>query len=169
MKHIRKQINIIENKSFSDSDSEEKQSVVPFSNNDNSNEIFKLETISYLNDNQVNTFLSIDESVNYYEAKLDNNNNESIVNYIKKLLDINSFDNMGILFKIYFVNKIFRCLLNSKNFLTSNIIFMNTVKNKIKELELEYSLITFAETNLTKSFIKTLKNMKELIASIEKN
>jgi ribosomal protein S3AE len=46
---------------------------------------------------------------------------------------------------------------------------MTAVKNKIKELESDKILIQFAETNLTKDFIKTLKKMNELIDSIEKN
>jgi hypothetical protein len=177
MKYIMKQINMMENNydntfdimnqndSFSDSDNNESY----LTESDKNNEIFKLETISYLNDNQVNKFLSIDESFNYEENKLDYNNKESVVSYIKKLLDVNSDNNMGVLFKIYFVNKIFKCLLNATNFLATNLNFMTAVKNKIKELESEKAIIKFAETNLTKHFIKTLKSMKELIASIEKN
>jgi len=136
---------------------------------DINNEIFRLETMSYMNDNQVNNFLSIDESVTLEESKLDFNSTESILIYIKKLLDVNLGNNMGILFKIYFANKIFKCLLSSKNFLATNLNFMSIIKNKIKELESEEVIIKFTETNISKDFIKTLEKTKELIDSIEKN
>jgi len=136
---------------------------------DINNEVFRLETLSYMNDNQVNEFLNIDEIVTQEERKLDYNNEVSVVNYIKKLLDINSYNNMGLLFKIYFINKMFKCLLNATNFLACTLGFMTTVKNKIKQFESEKSIIKIVESNLTKDFIKTLEKTKELIASIEKN
>lgn len=161
MKDIMKEINMMEHKdSFSDSDE-------PYENN---NEIFRLEVMSYLNDNQVNNFLNIDEIVSTIEDKvLDYDNKEQVVKFISYMLNINNTDDLPTLGKIYFTNKLFKFILNCKNFLSENRKFMVTVKNKIIELEQESPLIKFAKINLTQDFIKTLKMTKELIASIEKN
>ena len=145
--------------SFSDSDE-------PYENN---NEIFRLEVMSYLNDSQVNSFLNLDENVCNSEDKvLDYNNKEQVVEHISSMLNINNTD-IPTLAKIYFTNKLFKFMLNCKNFLATNPKFMVTVKNKISELEQESQLIKFAKINLTQDFIKTLKMTKEIIASIEKN
>ena len=87
---------------------------------------------------------------------------------ISSMLNINNTD-IPTLAKIYFTNKLFKFMLNCKNFLATNPKFMVTVKNKISELEQESQLIKFAKINLTQDFIKTLKMTKEIIASIEKN
>ena len=160
MKDIMKEIDMMEHKdSFSDSDE-------PYENN---NEIFRLEVMSYLNDNQVNSFLNLDENVCNSEDKvLDYNNKEQVVEHISSMLNINNTD-IPTLAKIYFTNKLFRFILNCKNFLSENRKFMGVVKGKIIELEQESQLIKFAKINLTQDFIKTLKMTKELIASIEKN
>lgn len=160
--NMMKEIDMMEHKdSFSDSDE-------PYENN---NEVFRLEVMSYLNDNQVNSFLNLDENVCNSEDKdkvLDYNNKERVVEHISSMLNINNTD-IPTLSKIYFTNKLFKFMLNCKNFLATNPKFMITVKNKISELEQESPLIKFAKINLTQDFIKTLKMTKELIASIEKN
>jgi hypothetical protein len=159
---IMKEINMIEHEhkdSFSDSDE-------PYENN---NEIFRLEVMSYLNDSQVNSFLNIDEEVSISEDKvLDYNNKEQVVEHISGMLNINNTD-IPTLAKIYFTNKLFKFMLNCKNFLATYSKFMVTVKNKIIEIEQDSVLIKFTKINLTQDFIKTLKMTKELIASLEKN
>jgi hypothetical protein len=146
--------------SFSDSDE-------PYENN---NEIFRLEVMSYLNDSQVNSFLNMDENVSTNEDKIvDYDNKEQVVEHISSMLNINNTDDIPTLGKIYFTNKLFKFMLNCKNFLATYPKFTVTVKKKIIEIEQEATLIKFAKINLTQDFIKTLKMTKELIASIEKN
>lgn len=162
MQDIMKQIKTMEeNYSDSFSDSDEK-----YESND---EVFKLEVLSYLNDDSVNNFLTMDENVSKIKDNvLDYNNKEQVVTFISQMLDINNSNDLSTLGKIYFTNNLFKFILKCKKFLKTNPMFMATVKNKINELEHESTLIKFAKINLTYDFIKTLKTTNELIASIEK-
>jgi hypothetical protein len=162
IKAIMKEINMMEHEhkdSFSDSDE-------PYENN---NDIFRLEVMSYLNDSQVNNFLNMDETVHTNEENIvDYDNKEQVVEYISNVLNINNTD-MPTLGKIYFTNKLFKFLLNCKNFLVTYPKFMVVVKKKIIEIEQDSVLIKFTKINLTQDFIKTLKMTKEFLASLEKN
>lgn len=111
MQDIMKQIKTMEeNYSDSFSDSDEK-----YESND---EVFKLEVLSYLNDDSVNNFLTMDENVSKIKDNvLDYNNKEQVVTFISQMLDINNSNDLSTLGKIYFTNNLFKFILKCKNFL----------------------------------------------------
>ena len=131
-------------------------------------EIYRLEVMSHLDDEQIIIYLEYIEKITEIEKTLDNNNTNQLVSYIKMMLDYtcNFKNKVG---KIYFANKLFKTLTNVTILFTNNPHFRKTVLNKIEEFQHESYITKELNLNLSTDFLKTLVQTYEHIINLNKN
>ena len=127
---------------------------------------YRMEVMSYLNDEQMDYFLEKMEYIDDQEKNLDIKNKKDITMYVGQLLNfVNNASNNMI--KYYVVFKMFTFLLKCDDFLHQHDNFRNIVYKKANQL-LENDLVIFQSTGLELSneLSKILYKMKDFIEKI---
>lgn len=127
---------------------------------------YRMEVMSYLNDEEMDYFLEKMEYINDQEKNLDIKNKKDITMYVGQLLNfVNNASNNMI--KYYVVFKMFTFLLKCDDFLHQHDNFRNIVHKKANQL-LENDLVIFQSTGLELSneLSKILYKMKDFIEKI---
>ena len=127
---------------------------------------YRMEVMSYLNDEEMDYFLEKMEYINDQENNLDIKNKKDITMYVGQLLNfVNNASNNMI--KYYVVFKMFTFLLKCDDFLHQHDNFRNIVYKKANQL-LENDLVIFQSTGLELSneLSKILYKMKDFIEKI---
>jgi hypothetical protein len=140
----------------------------PVENIDVVDEHYRLEVMSHLDDNQMIVFSNTLDKINELEKNNNYKDKEIIIKYIKNMLDF-STENKNKVAKIYIANKIFKYILNIKQFLIGNMGFRNTVSNKIKEFQEDKFITEQLGLDLSMDFMVTLYNVDVFLKEINKN
>jgi hypothetical protein len=129
---------------------------------------YRMEIMSYLNDNEIIYFLEKMEQLDKIETTLQSTVNKDITNYIKVILDsIGSSPNKMI--RYYLVNKMFNFIMQIKQFLETNQNFRVIVYKKINELQDDLYIIQTAGLQFSKEITSTFEDCKKFIDDIEKS
>jgi hypothetical protein len=127
---------------------------------------YRMEVMSYLNDEEMDYFLEKMEYIDDQEKNIDFKNNKGITMYVGQLLNfVNNASNNMI--KYYVVFKMFTFLLKCDDFLNQHDNFRNIVYKKANQL-LENDLVIFQSTGLELSneLSNILYRMKDFIEKI---
>jgi len=127
---------------------------------------YRMEVMSYLNDEQMDYFLEKMEYIDDQEKNLDIKNKKDITLYVGQLLNfVNNANNNMI--KYYIVFKMFTFFLKCDDFLNQHDNFRNIVHKKANQL-LENDLVIFQSTGLELSneLSNILYRMKDFIEKI---
>jgi len=150
-----------------ENNSEQKTDLIEIEQNENNN-YYKMEIMSYLNDKEIIYFLEKLENIEKHEQTLQITLSSNITNHLKLLLDILS-GTPNIMIKYYMVNKTFNFILKIKDYLVTHKDFRNTISNKINELQDDIYVIETAGLKFSKEIINTFENCKNFIDNIEKS
>jgi hypothetical protein len=127
---------------------------------------YRMEVMSYLNDDEMEYFLETIEHIDDQEQNIDLTNNKSITLLFGEMLNIvtNSYNKM---IKYYGVYRLFTFLLKNENFLLINDTFRNTAYKKANEL-LKYDIVIIQSTGLelSKELSEVLYKTKDMINKI---
>jgi len=127
---------------------------------------YRMEVMSYLNDEQMDYFLEKMEYIDDQEKNLDIKTKKDITMYVGQLLNFvnNTTNNM---IKYYMVYKMFTFLLKCDDFLLLHDNFRNIVYKKVNQL-LENDLVIFQSTglDLSNELSDCLYKIKNLIEKI---
>jgi hypothetical protein len=93
---------------------------------------YRMEVMTYLDDNEMGQFLDDIEKIDNYNKE--SNIQKDIVEFIKFMLNIVS-TNHNKIYKVYFVNVMFKYIISKNNFLKNHNNFQKVVKTKINDLE----------------------------------
>ena len=130
------------------------------SDNKDIDDMYRMEVISYLNDNEVSIFL---DKLEDYDKFTNLNLNE--IDMIKKLLDLSTFSSNKII-KFYFFNKLFKYIITIEKFISQNNNFRDTVLSKINSITEDMYIIESAGLSLSNDLINTLMQTREFITTI---
>lgn len=128
--------------------------------------LYRMEVMSYLNDDEMDYFLETIEHIDDQEKNIDLTNNKSITLLFGEMLNIvtNSSNKM---IKYYGVYRLFTFLLKNENFLLINDTFRNIAYKKANEL-LKYDIVIIQSTGLelSKELSEVLYKTKDMINKI---
>lgn len=127
---------------------------------------YRMEVMSYLNDEEMDYFLEKMEYIDDQEKNIDIKNNKGITMYVGQLLNfVNNANNNMI--KYYVVFKMFTFLLKCDNFLEQHDNFRNVVYKKANQL-LENDIVIIQSTGLELSneLSNILYKMRDIIEKI---
>lgn len=128
---------------------------------------YRMEIMSYLNDNEVMLFLEKLEQIDNQEKNPNYNDKNYFIETIKMLLDTISVPTNKMI-KFYFVNRMFNFIILNENFLTEHDNFRKTVKAKIEEINDDIYIIQTAGLAFSNEITNTFSKSMELIDNIEK-
>lgn len=126
-------------------------------------DMYRMEVISYLNDIEVPMFL---DNIEAYDKLI--NSILSETEMLKKLLDFTSFSTNKII-KFYFINKLFKYIMTIEKFLLINDNFRLTILSKIDSMTEDMYIIESAGLNLSNDLINTLIQTREFVSKLVKN
>jgi hypothetical protein len=133
-----------------------------------SDDLYRMEIMSYLNDDDIIYFLEKMEMIDKIESTVQINIDIDIFKYVNILLNtVSSTPNKMI--KYYVVYKIFDFIIKIKDYITSNNIFRNVIIKKINEIQENIYILQSSGLEFFKEFISTLDNCKATIDDIEKS
>lgn len=127
---------------------------------------YRMEVMSYLNDEEMDYFLEKMEYIDDQEKNIDIENKKDITMYVGQLLNIVNIASNNMI-KYYVVFKMFTFLLKCDDFLNQHDNFRNIVYKKANQL-LENDLVIFQSTGLELSneLSNILYRMKDFIEKI---
>ena len=131
---------------------------------------YRMEVMSYLNDNDMNYFLDKLEYTDDEEKNIDINNKHSITqfigNYIKTIQEA-----PNKMIKYYALYKMFDFILRCENYMTEHDHLRSVVLKKINELVTsgDLYLIESAGLTLSSEITTTMNKANEMLEKIEKN
>jgi len=127
---------------------------------------YRMEVMSYLNDEEMDYFLEKMEYIDDQEKNIDIKNNKGITMYVGQLLNfVNNASNNMI--KYYVVFKMFTFLLKCDDFLHQHDNFRNIVHKKANQiLENDFVIIQSTGLELSNELSKILYKMKDFIEKI---
>lgn len=130
-------------------------------------DIYRMEVMSYLNDNDIMVFLDSLEKIDGFEKDGKYSDKEFITKYMSFLLhSVGTMENK--IAKFYCVYKIY-CLINNVPwFIEQHEKMRTSVTNKINEFTDELYILQSAELKLYNGVNNTMDKTKEIIDSIEK-
>jgi hypothetical protein len=130
-------------------------------------DFYRMEVMSYLNDNEIIAFLGSLEKIDGFEKNSAYSDKTFITVYMKFLLDaVNSMQNK--IAKFYYVYKIYSMINNAPWFIESNNSMRMNLSNKINEFVDDLYILQSAELKLCNGVVSTMDKTKEVIDSIEK-
>lgn len=126
---------------------------------------YRMEVMTYLDDNEMGQFLEDIEKIDNYNKE--SNIQKDIVEFIKFMLDIVSINHNKI-YKVYFVNVLFKYIISKNNFLKNHYNFQKVVKSKINELEGDIvELMQSSGLKLANEIFNTLAAANKMIKHLE--
>ena len=129
--------------------------------------LYRMEVMSYLNDDEMNYFLETLEHIDDQEKNIDLTNNKSITLLFGEMLNVVT-NTSNKMIKYYGVYRLFTFLLKNENFLLINDIFRKIAYKKAIEL-LTYDIVIIQSTGLeiSKELTDVLYKTKDLIIKID--
>ena len=129
--------------------------------------LYRMEVMSYLNDDEMNYFLETIEHIDDQEKNIDLTNNKSITLLFGEMLNVVT-NTSNKMIKYYGVYRLFTFLLKNENFLLINDIFRKIAYKKAIEL-LTYDMVIIQLTGLeiSKEITDILYKTKDLIIKID--
>lgn len=129
--------------------------------------LYRMEVMSYLNDNEMNFFLETIENIDNQEKNIDLTNNKSITLLFRQMLDIVS-DSSNVMIKYYAVYRLFTFLLKNEKFLLMDDNFRNIAYKKATQL-LKNDMVIIQSTGLelAKEITEVLYKTKDMINKIQ--
>ena len=129
--------------------------------------LYRMEVMSYLNDNEMNFFLETIENIDNQEKNIDLTNNKSITLLFRQMLDIVS-DSSNVMIKYYAVYRLFTFLLKNEKFLLMDDTFRNIAYKKATQL-LKNDMVIIQSTGLelAKEITEVLYKTKDMIKKIQ--
>jgi len=126
---------------------------------------YRMEVMSYLNDEEMDYFLEKMEYIDDQEKNIDIENKKNITMYVGQLLNIVNNSNNKMI-KYYTVFKMFTFLLKCGNFLEQHENFRNIVHKKVNQLLEDIVIFESSGLELSKELSSILYEMKDIIEKI---
>jgi len=126
---------------------------------------YRMEVMSYLNDEEMDYFLEKMEYIDDQEKNIDVENKKDITIYVGQLLNIVNNSNNKMI-KYYIVFKMFTFLLKCSNFLEQHENFRNIVLKKANQLLEDIVIFESSGLELSKELSGILYKMKDIIEKI---
>jgi len=168
LKAVLMQIEEYESKGKNSSSSSSNVSnVTNLSDNDKKalDDIYRMEVMSYLNDNEIMQFLDAIEKIDAFDKESKFNDKQFITTYFKLLIDSTGAIGNKVA-KFYYVYKVY-CLINNASwFIEQHETMRTAVANKINEFTEELYILQSAELKLYNGVVSTMEKTKEIIDTI---
>lgn len=130
-------------------------------------DVYRMEVMSYLNDNEIMQFLEAVEKLDAMDANAKYNDKEFLTQYFKFTIEATSSMKNKIA-KFYYVYRLY-CLINNATwFIEQHDAMRTNVANKINEFSEELYVLQSAELKLFHGVVNTMGKTKELIDTIGK-
>jgi hypothetical protein len=130
-------------------------------------DVYRMEVMSYLNDNEIMIFLDSLEKIDGFEKDGQYSDKEFITKYMKYLLELSSTMQNKIA-KFYCVYKVYSLINSVPWFIDQHENLRTSVTNKVNEFTDELYILQSAELKLYHGVSSTMDKTKEIIDSIEK-
>ncbi len=130
-------------------------------------DIYRMEVMSYLNDNEIMQFLDAIEKIDAFDKESKFNDKQFITTYFKLLIDSTGAIGNKIA-KFYYVYKVYCLINNASAFIEQHETMRTAVANKINEFTEELYILQSAELKLYNGVVSTMEKTKELIDTIGK-
>lgn len=130
-------------------------------------DIYRMEVMSYLNDDEIISFLETNEKIDVYSKENNYSNKLYFTNYCNELLSIINL-NKNIIAQFYYVYKLYCLINNSKFIIEENNLLRDIISNKINEISESLYILQSAELKLYTGVLCTINKSKEIIDLIEK-
>lgn len=130
-------------------------------------DIYRMEVMSYLNDNEIMEYLDVLEKVDGLDKESKHTEKEYITKYFKLLIDSTGSMKNKIA-KFYYVYKLYALINKATWFIEQYEGMRKNVAAKINEFTDELYILQSAELKLYHGVVSTMEKTKELIDSIEK-
>ena len=129
-------------------------------------EVYRMEVMSYLNDNEIMIFLESLEKIDGFEKDGKYSDKEFITKYMKYLLELSATMQNKIA-RFYCVYKVYSLINNVPWFIDQHENLRTSVTNKVNEFTDELYILQSAELKLYHGVSSTMNKTKEIIDSIE--
>lgn len=130
-------------------------------------DIYRMEVMSYLNDNEMMQFLIVLEKLDKMDTDAKYNEKEFITKYFKIVIE--SIKTMGNnIAQFYYVYRLYSLINNAVWFLEQHDTMKTTISNKINEYTEQLYILQSAELKLYQGVVSTMSKTKEHIDTINK-
>jgi hypothetical protein len=128
---------------------------------------YRMEIMSYLNDEQLMYFLDIMEKIDTSAKNISNSDDNEIINHIKLILSSNEKANNKML-SSYIVYTVFKFILKCGEFISKHDKLRQTITFKINDLSNELIIVKTAGLQFSDAIEQVIQSTRVLIDSIEK-
>ncbi len=159
---VLKQIEEFENKNKSTFD------ISKLSDNEKKalDDVYRMEVMSYLDDNTIISFLNVIEQIDNFEKEPKFTDLSFVDIYVTMLSD--SIANMSNkIAKFYYIYKLFNLIIISDKFLVKMDSIRQNLTNKINEISEELYILQSADLKLFHGVVNIIEQTKKLIDSVE--